>query len=98
MPQDLLQHVDSSFGASSQVAMICSEPRRMLALLYLLALCLRIKRTIGNLAQLVRRLPNELLVIAQPEDVLLWIHAHLPRSDLGTHSFIIFAFDEVPFA
>ena len=70
LPQDLLKHVDSSFGASPLVEELCSEPRRMLALLFLLALCLRIKRTIKDLAQLVQQLPDKLLAIVQPEDVV----------------------------
>ena len=87
--------MDTSFGANPLVAELCSEPRRMLALLFLLALCLRIKRTIRNLAQLVWKLPDELLAIIQPEHVVEYIHTHLPRSDPQTDSFIIFAFDEV---
>ena len=69
---------------------------RTLALLFLLALCLRVKRKeIQTLAQLVRDLPDELVAIIQPEHVVEYIHTHLPRTNPQTDSFIVFAFDEV---
>ena len=87
--------MDRSFGASpSLVVQLCSEPWRMLALLFTLALCLRIKRTIHNLAELAKELPDELLAILQPEHGVQWRYAHLLRSDPKTDTFILFAFDE----
>ena len=95
LPQDLPKHVDSSFGDSPLVDYLCGDRWCMLVLLFLLALCRRIKRSIRNLAQLARQLPDELLAIVKPEHVVQWIHAHLPRSNPKTDSFIMFAFDEV---
>ena len=95
LPQDLLTQVDPGFGGTSLVAGLCSEPMRMLALLFLWALCLRIKRTVGSLPRMLEKLPDELLAIVKPQHVVQWIHAHLPRSDPKTDSFVIFAFDEV---
>ena len=93
--KDLPKHVDSSLEASLLAEELWTEQWRMLALLFLLALCRRIKRTIKDLAQLAQQLPDELLAIVKPQHVVQWIHRHLPRSDPATDSFILFAFDEV---
>lgn len=93
--QEISRHVNASFQSSSLVAHLCSDPQKMLALLFLLAICLRVKRTIRTLAQLVRGLPDQLLAILQPEHVVEYIQAHLPRGDQASETFIIFAFDEV---
>ena len=95
LPQDLLTQVDSHFIGDPLVVELCSNPARMLALLFLWALCLRIKRSTGSLPDLVEDLPDELLAIVKPQHVLQWIHVHLPRGDPKTDSFIMFAFDEV---
>ena len=52
------------------------------------------QRTIHNLAELAKELPDELLAILQPEHVVQWRYAHLLRSDPKTDTFILFAFDE----
>ncbi len=88
--------MNPSFESCPLVAALCSDPRKMLALLLLLAVCLHITRTVWTLADLIEQMSDSLLADIQPEHVLEYIHTHLPRRDSRTDSFVLFGFDEVP--
>ncbi len=95
MPQDLRKHVDISTEDDPLVNHLCGDGETTLALLFLLALCLRSQSNISNLAELTKRLPDDLLAYIKPQHVVQYIHTHLPRSNQKADSFIIFGFDEV---
>ncbi len=76
------------------VAALCNDPRKMLALLLLLAVCLRITQCINSLADLVDHMTDSLLANIQPEHVVEYIHTQLPRRDCRTDSFVLFSFDD----
>ncbi len=86
------------FKSYPLVAALCRNPRKMLALLLLLAVCLRVTQGVRSLADLVDHMTDSLLADIQPEHVLEYIHTQLPRRDGRTNSFVLFGFDEVPAA
>ena len=67
----------------------------MLALLWLLAVTLRLRPSIQNLAQLVQALPDDILAYIQPEHVAVYVQQHVPRADPLSETIIFFQLDEV---